>query len=112
MSLGVLDKDLAELYGLETKVINQATRRNNERFPYKFCFKLTQEEYDFLRSQFVTLDNSSKSGKHRKYLNFAFTEQGVAMLSGVLKSDTAIKVSIQIMDAFVEVRRFLLKRLP
>ncbi len=99
----MLDSDLAMLYQVETKVFNQAVKRNIERFPEKFCFKLSKEEYDSLRSQFVT----SKGKGGRRYLPFVFTEQGIAMLSAVLKSDVAIQVSIRIMDAFVEMRRFL-----
>ncbi len=99
----MLDEDLAVLYGVETKVLNQAVKRNQERFPPEFMFQLTKEDMENLRSQFVT---SSWGG--RRYLPYAFTEQGVAMLSAVLKSETAVKVSIQIMNAFVTMRRFLL----
>ena len=128
----MLDSDLAEIYGVETKVFNQAVKRNIERFPEAFRFQLTEEEYDSLktrlegpssddglrsqfvtsrdagalRSQIVTLDKGGR-GKHRKYLPYAFTEQGVSMLSAVLRSETAVKVSIQIIHAFVEMRRFL-----
>jgi phage regulator Rha-like protein len=141
----MLDSDLAEIYGVETKVFNQAVKRNIERFPKAFRFQLTEEEYDSLktrlessssdeglrsqnatleesenlrsqnatsrdagalRSQIVTLDKGGR-GKHRKYLPYAFTEQGVSMLSAVLRSETAVKVSIQIIHAFVEMRRFL-----
>jgi len=124
----MLDSDLAEIYGVETKVFNQAVKRNIERFPETFRFQLTEEEYDShktrlegsssdeglrsqnatsrdagaLRSQIVT---SSHGG--RRYLPYAFTEQGVSMLSAVLRSETAVKVSIQIIHAFVEMRRFL-----
>lgn len=102
----MLDEDLALLYGVDTKVLNQAVKRNSERFPEQFMFQITDEEFDRLRSQVVTLD--SGRGKHRKYLPYAFTEQGVAMLSAILRSDTAVKVSIQIINAFVAMRRFLL----
>lgn len=88
---------------METKVLKQAVRRNIERFPIDFMFQLTKGEYDFLRSQFVTL----KRGQHSKYLPFAFTEQGVAMLSSVLNSNSAIEVNITIMRAFVQMRKFL-----
>ncbi|MDY0402787.1 ORF6N domain-containing protein [Sulfurovum sp.] len=110
----MLDEDLAVLYGVETKVFNQAVKRNIGRFPEKFRFQLVQEEYDnlrfqkgtsSLRSQFVTLE--SGRGKHRKYLPYAFTEQGVSMLSAVLRSQTAIEVSIKIIDSFVEMRKFI-----
>ena len=102
----MLDKDLACLYGVETKVFNQAVKRNIERFPDNFRFQLTQNEYESLRSHIVTLENSR--GKHRKYLPYAFTEQGVSMLSAVLKSNTAIQTSIKIINSFVQMRRFLL----
>ena len=98
----MLDCDLAALYGVETKAFNQAVKRNSLRFPERFRFQLTQEEFDNLRSQIVT---SSWGG--RRYLPYVFTEQGVAMLSAVLRSTTAIEVSIAIMDAFVQMRRFL-----
>ena len=103
----MLDSDLAKLYGVEVRVLNQAVKRNKERFPEDFMFQLTNEEYDLLRSQFVILENGR--GKHRKYLPYAFTEQGVAMLSAVLRSKTAIDVSIKIMKAFVAMRKFIIK---
>lgn len=99
----MLDSDLAMLYQVETKVFNQAVKRNIERFPKKFRFQLTKEEYDSLRSQFVT--SNGKGG--RRYMPYVFTEQGIAMLSAVLRSEIAIQISIKIMDAFVEMRRFL-----
>ena len=99
----MLDKDLATLYGVEAKVLNQAVKRNIERFPDDFRFQLTKEEC--LRSQIVTLNE--KQGKHLKYMPYAFTEQGVAMLSSVLRSQTAIEVNIQIMRAFVSMRHFM-----
>jgi len=99
----MLDRDLAELYSVETKVLKQAVRRNIDRFPVDFMFELTKEENQSLRSQNVTL----KRGQHSKYLPFAFTEQGVAMLSSVLKSDRAIQVNIQIMRAFTQLRQML-----
>lgn len=97
----MLDSDLASLYQVETKVFNQAIKRNIERFPEAFRFQLTNEEFENLRSQFVT---SNKRGG-RRYLPYVFTEQGIAMLSAVLHSDTAIQVSINIMTAFVEMRK-------
>ena len=99
----MLDTDLAELYGVETRVLKQAVRRNKKRFPDDFMFELTKEENQALRSQNVIL----KRGKHSKYLPFAFTEQGVAMLSTVLNSERAIEVNIEIMRAFVRVREML-----
>ena len=99
----MLDRDLAELYGVETKVLNQAVKRNLGRFPDDFRFQLTKEECS--RSQFVTLNEGR--GSNIKYLPYAFTEQGVAMLSGVLKSSTAVEVNIRIMRAFVSMRHFM-----
>ncbi len=99
----MLDSDLAMLYQVDTKVFNQAVKRNIERFPEKFRFQLTKEEYVSLRSQFVT----SKGKGGRRYMPYVFTEQGIAMLSAVLRSDIAIQVSIKIMDSFVEMRSFL-----
>ena len=99
----MLDKDLATLYGVEAKVLNQAVKRNIERFPDDFRFQLTKEEC--LRSQIVTLNE--KQGQHLKYMPYAFTEQGVAMLSSVLRSKTAIVINIQIMRAFVSMRHFM-----
>ena len=99
----MMDSDLAMLYQVETKVFNQAVKRNIERFPEKFRFQLTKEEYDSLRSQIVT--SNGKGG--RRYMPYVFTEQGIAMLSAVLRSDIAVQVSIKIMDTFVEMRRFL-----
>jgi phage regulator Rha-like protein len=101
----MIDSDLAELFRIEAKALNQAVKRNIERFPAEFMFQLSAYEYDSLRSQTVTLNN--KRGQHRKYFPYAFTEQGVAMLSAVLRSDTAVKTSIQIINAFVAMRRFI-----
>lgn len=103
----MLDRDLARLYGVETKRINEAVKRNIERFPDDFMFKLDKEEaMVFSRSQFATL--KTNRGDNIKYLPYAFTENGIAMLSGVLKSETAINVNIQIMRAFVAMRHTLL----
>lgn len=101
----MLDADLADLYQVPTKVLNQAARRNKDRFPTDFMFQLTAEEFSALRSQIVTLD--SGRGRHRKYLPYAFTEQGVAMLSSVLRSKRAVSVNIEIMRAFVRLRELL-----
>ena len=98
----MIDSDLAELYGVETKVLKQQVKRNMERFPEDFMFELTDEEFANLRSQFVT---SSWGGA--RYLPMVFTEQGVAMLSSVLRSKQAIKVNIQIMRIFTKVRQLL-----
>ncbi|WP_294428564.1 ORF6N domain-containing protein [uncultured Treponema sp.] len=146
----MIDRDLAELYGVETKRITEAVKRNIERFPEEFRFQLTSEEYDFLRSQFATSkpdevlrsqsvtskmendslksqsvtlnsendslrsqistlndENDSLRGKHSKYLPYVFTVQGVAMLSAVLRSETAVQVSIRIMNAFVQLRHYV-----
>jgi len=99
----IYDSDLAELYGVEIKRLNEQVKRNRERFPEEFMFQLTDEEFTFLRSQNATLETSR--GRHRKYLPYVFTEQGVAMLSAVLRSKTAVKISIQIIKAFVAMRR-------
>ena len=99
----MLDSALAMLYGVETKVFNQAVKRNRPRFPENFRFQLTYDEFSDLRSQVVT--SSAQGG--RRYLPYAFTEQGVAMLSAVLRSDTAIQTSIHIINAFVGMRRVL-----
>ena len=99
----MLDRDLAKMYGVETKVLNQAVKRNMKRFPEDFMFQLTPEEC--LRSQIVTLN--TKQGQHLKYMPHAFTEQGVAMLSSILKSDTAIEINIRIMRTFVAIRNHL-----
>ena len=101
----MLDADLAELYGVSTGALNQAIKRNVERFPEDFMFQVSREEADSLRSQFVIL--KSGRGQHRKFLPNAFTEQGVAMLSGVLKSARAVQVNIAIMRAFVHLRKML-----
>jgi len=100
----MLDEDLAKLYEVDTKVFNQAVKRNIERFPDDFRFQLTEKEYESLRSQFVTLKNAR--GQHRKYLPYVFTEQGLYMLSAVLKSSVAIEVSIEIMRTFTKMREF------
>lgn len=101
----MLDADLAALYGVDIKVLNQAVRRNAARFPGDFMFQLDAGEAGSLRSQFVTLKTGR--GAHRKYAPYAFTEQGVAMLSSVLRSSRAIAVHIEIMRAFVQLRRML-----
>ena len=102
----MLDSDVAMQYKVETKRVNEAVKRNIKRFPEEFCFQLNEDEYNFLRSQFATLENYGR-GKHRKYLPYVFTEQGVAMLSAVLHSDKAIEISIYIMKAFIEMRKIL-----
>lgn len=108
----MLDEDLAELYDVESKRLNEQVKRNIERFPEKFRFQLTQEEYENLRSQIATSSLVSQNvtpSEHggRRYLPYVFTEQGVSMLSAVLKSKTAIEVSIKIMDSFVNMRKLI-----
>ena len=114
----MLDRDLARLYGVDTKRLNEQVKRNMERFPDDFMFQLTKEEYEVLRSQFATIENEGDSlrsqnvttdmrGKHLKYLPYAFTENGIAMLSGVLRSPMAIATNIQIMRAFNAMRHFI-----
>lgn len=100
----MLDKDLADLYGVQTKVLKQAVRRNIGRFPADFMFELTRDEFDSLRSQIVT---SSHGGA--RYLPMVFTEQGIAMLSSVLKSDKAIQMNIQIIRIFTKIRKLVLE---
>jgi hypothetical protein len=117
----LLDADLADLYGVDVRVLNQAVARNASRFPSDFKFRLTAKEADSLRSQSVILKNHAgnnllrsqtvtldrRRGRHRKYLPNAFTEQGVAMLSSVLRSSRAVRVNIEIMRTFVQLRRML-----
>ena len=103
----MLDSDLARLYQVETKYLNRQRNRNAERFPEDFCFQLSKEEYEILRCQNVTSKKENGSGG-RRYLPYVFTEQGIAMLSSVLKSEVAAKASINIMRAFVEMRKFLI----
>lgn len=102
----MLDFDLAELYQVPTKRLKEQVRRNINRFPDDFMFELSSEEYKFLRSQFATLESPGK-GRYSKYLPYAFTEQGVAMLSSVLNSPIAIEVNISIMRAFVRLRELI-----
>ncbi len=102
----MIDRDIAELYGVETRVLNQAVKRNAERFPEDFCFQLNDSEFENWKSQIV-ISNSEKMGIRKK--PFAFTEHGVTMLSAVLKSETAVNASIQIVKAFVAMRRFFAK---
>ena len=108
----LLDRDLATLYGVETKALNQAVKRNQKRFPERNCFMLNKDEIpESLKSQVVTLnERGNRRGLHIKKMPYAFTEQGVAMLASVLRSDTAIRVSLQIMDAFVEMRHTLMQK--
>lgn len=102
----MLDSDLAEIYGVQTKVLVQAVKRNVDRFPEDFMFQLSEEEFRALRSQIVTLKPAAR-GQHRKYLPFVFAEHGVAMLSSVLRSKQAIQVNIAIIRTFVRVRQIL-----
>jgi phage regulator Rha-like protein len=117
----MLDRDLAALYETETGALNLAVKRNIQRFPADFMFQLTKEEFESLRFQFESLDTTEPlrlqneilnngRGRHSKYLPYAFTEQGVAMLSGILRSEKAINMNIAIMRAFVEIRRILLQQ--
>src|SRR4030066_606896 len=113
----MLDSDLAEFYGVETRTLNQAVKRNIERFPQEFMFQLTKEELENWKSQNVTTNSkvlisqfviSKEKRGGRQKLPFVFTEQGVAMVSGVLRSETAVKMSIQIISAFVAMRKFII----
>ncbi len=104
----MLDSDVAMLYHYETKNINKAVKRNLDRFPEDFCFQLTENEFQNLRFQFGTLNKKVNNGDvTRKYLPYVFTEQGIAMLAGVLKNDIAVKVSINIIKTFIEMRKFI-----
>ena len=100
----MLDSDLAMLYQVETKRLNERVKRNIARFPENFCFQLTKEEYDNLRSKLAT---SSEEYGGRRYLPYVFTESGIAMLSAILRSDVAVETSIRIMTSFVEMRKFI-----
>ena len=106
----MLDSDVALLYQCETKYVNRVVKRNIERFPEEFCFQIKENELENMRCQFVTAYNVQKNEKYRnkKYLPYVFTEQGIAMLSALLKSEIAVKVSINIMKAFIEMRKFLI----
>lgn len=115
----MLDSSLAEMYGVDIKRLNEQVKRNIARFPLEFMFRINESEYEIIRSQNAVLKTEEslrsqnatlkdKRGKHRKYLPYVFTEQGVAMLSAVLRTETAVKVSIQIMNAFIEMRKFIL----
>lgn len=104
----MLDSDVAILYQYETKKINQTVKRNKGRFPENFCFQLTESELECLRSQFVTSSLVNENYGGRRYLPYVFTEQGIAMLSGLLRNEIAIRVSINIMNAFVEMRKFII----
>ena len=103
----MVDSDLATLYQVTTKRLNEQVRRNKNRFPSEFMFRLTAEEYEYLRSHFATSSENNAHGG-RRYMPYVFTEQGIAMLSAVLKSDIAVEVSVKIMNSFVEMRRFLI----
>lgn len=103
----MLDSDVAKLYNCETKYVNRVVKRNIERFPEEFCFQLEQKEFQNLRCQFVTSSFEKQNYGGRRYMPYVFTEQGIAMLSALLKSNIAVNVSIQIMKAFIEMRNFL-----
>jgi len=103
----MLDSDVARLYHCETKYVNRVVKRNINRFPEEFCFQLNETEFNSLRCQIVTLNENGR-GQHRKYLPYVFTEQGIAMLSALLTSSIAVIVSVNIMKAFIEMRKFLL----
>jgi phage regulator Rha-like protein len=117
----MLDRDLATLYNVETRILNQAVKRNPKRFPPDFMFQLTKSEFESLTSQIETLESSNSltsqivtlkagRGQHAKYLPYAFTEQGVAMLCGVLNSDKAIEMHVAIMRAFVGIKKIVLRQ--
>ena len=99
----MLDSDVARLYHCETKYLNRVVKRNIERFPEEFCFQITDSEFELLRCQFVTLNKNGR-GQHRKYLPYVFTEHGITMLAGLLKSDIAIDISIKVVNTFIDMR--------
>lgn len=103
----MLDSDVAMLYHCETRVINQAVKRNIERFPERFCFQLAENELENLKSQFVISSLTREKYGGRRKVPYVFTEQGIAMMSGLLRNEIAIRVSMNIMDAFIEMRRFI-----
>ena len=107
----MLDSDVAMLFEYETKDLNRNVKNNIERFPEYYCFQLTEEEYQSLRCKNFTLNKSGR-GQHRKYMPYAFTEHGITMLAGLLKSPIAVSISIKIVDAFIEMRRFILSNAP
>ena len=100
----MLDKDVANLFKYETKDLNRAVKNNINRFPDYYCFKLTEEEYNSLRCKNFTLNNKGR-GQYRKYLPYVFTEYGITMLAGILKSKIAVEVSIRIVNLFIEMRK-------
>lgn len=101
----MLDSDVAMLFGYETKDLNRNVKNNINRFPENYCFQLTEEEYNSLRCKFFTLKNSR--GKHRKYLPYVFTEYGITMLAGILKSDVAVSASLKIVDTFITMKKYI-----
>ena len=101
----MLDSDVAKLFGYETKQLNRQVIRNENRFPENYCFQLNEDEYNSLRCHFGTLKRGR--GEHRKYLPFVFTEHGIVMLAGLLKSDVAVSMSFKIVNAFVKLRHFV-----
>ena len=103
----MLDSDVANLFNYKTKDLNRNVRNNKKRFPEYYCFQITQDEYNSLRGKNFTLEKNGK-GQHRKYLPYAFTEYGITMLAGVLKSQAAVDVSIRIVNAFIEMRKILI----
>lgn len=107
----MLDNDVAKLFCYKTKDLNRSVRNNMERFPEYYCFQLTEEEYKSLRCKNFTLNKSGR-GQHRKYLPYVFTEHGITMLVGLLKSEIAVNISIKIVDAFVEMRKFIMSNAP
>lgn len=102
----MLDSDVAQLFNYETKDLNRNVRNNIKRFPEYYCFQLTEEEYKSLRCKNFTLNKNGR-GQHRKYIPYAFTEYGITMLAGLLKSEVAVNVSIKIVNTFIEMRKFL-----
>ena len=105
---GMLDNDVARLFGYQTKDLNRNVKNNIERFPEYYCFQLTEEEYKSLRCKNFTLNKNGR-GQHRKYMPYVFTEHGITMLAGLLKSNIAVSISIRIVNTFIEMRKFLIQ---
>ena len=104
----MLDSDVARLFGYQTKDLNRNVKNNIERFPEYYCFQLTEEEYKSLRCKNFTLNKNGR-GQHRKYMPYVFTEHGITMLAGLLKSNIAVNISIKIVNTFIEMRKFLIQ---
>ena len=103
----MMDSDVAMLFGYQTKDLNRTVKNNLNRFPENYCFRVTEEEYNFLRCNFFTLKKSNGRGEHRKYLPYVFTEHGITMLAGLLKSDVAVEASLRIVNTFIAMKKYI-----